>query len=82
MDGWVSVVQMWNPLFQPPKHSGNGFFNINDSPNSWRDPSIHSGAALFNDQQTPPSLYLLTWNPSQVDNITPLLNTFNSVPTS
>ncbi|KIK79795.1 hypothetical protein PAXRUDRAFT_160301 [Paxillus rubicundulus Ve08.2h10] len=48
MDRWVSAVQMQNPLFQPPKHSGNGFLNIDDPPNSWGDPSICSGAALFN----------------------------------
>ncbi|KIK77546.1 hypothetical protein PAXRUDRAFT_73428, partial [Paxillus rubicundulus Ve08.2h10] len=31
-----------------PKHSGNGFWNIDDPPNSWGDPSIHLGATLFN----------------------------------
>ncbi|KIK90467.1 hypothetical protein PAXRUDRAFT_151907 [Paxillus rubicundulus Ve08.2h10] len=48
MDRWVLTVQMQNPLFQSPKHSGNGFLNIDDLPNGWGDPPIHLDAALFN----------------------------------
>ncbi|KIK99263.1 hypothetical protein PAXRUDRAFT_132508 [Paxillus rubicundulus Ve08.2h10] len=48
MDRWVSTVQTWNPLFQPPKHSGNGLLNSDDLPNGWEDPSICLNATLFN----------------------------------
>jgi hypothetical protein len=48
MDRRVSALQTRNPLFQPPKHSGNGFLRIDDLPNGWGDPSIRPHSAIFN----------------------------------
>ncbi|KIJ18243.1 hypothetical protein PAXINDRAFT_9324 [Paxillus involutus ATCC 200175] len=48
MDRRVSALQVQNPLFQPPEHSGNGFLRLDDPPNGWGDPSIHPHSVIFN----------------------------------